>query len=152
METRTHDQVIVESLTKLAQANRDSEEGYSTAAEAVREGDADLHTLFHRYALQRAQFAGELEQEIHTYGGEYPVEGSFTGTLRKGWLNIRSAISGNDPEAIVAECLKAENAVLEDYQETLHQDLPEYLKEMIRQQHDQLLETRQRLQAIKQTT
>ncbi|MEN6544890.1 MAG: PA2169 family four-helix-bundle protein [Armatimonadia bacterium] len=152
MGTRTHDETIVDALTKLARANRDSEEGYTTAAEAVRESDADLHTLFHRYAQQRAHFAGELEQEIHTYGGEYPVEGSISGTLRKGWLNLRSAISGHDSHAIVAECLKAENATLEDYEEALRQDLPEYLKEMIREQHDDLLETRQRLQAIKQAT
>lgn len=152
MGTRTHDETIVDALTKLARADRDSEEGYSAAAEAVRESDADLHTLFHRYAKQRAQFAGELEQEIHAYGGEYPVEGTLGGTLRKGWLNLRSAISGGDSEAIVAECLRAESAALEDYEEVLRQDLPEYIKEMIREQHDHLLETRQRLQAIKQAT
>jgi len=152
MGTRTHDETIVDALTRLARANRDSEEGYSTAAEAVRETDADLHTLFHRYAKQRAQFAGELEQEIHSYGGEYPVQGTICGALRKGWLNLRSAIGGHDPDAIVVECINAENAALEDYEEALRQDLPEYLKEMIREQHDHFLETRQRLQAIKAAT
>lgn len=152
MRTGTKNQSIVEALTHLVQANRDSDEGYSAAAEAVREKDSELHTVLHRYAQQRARFAGELEQEVRTYGGEYPIGGTFGGTLRKGWLNLRSAISGGDAAGILAECDKAEEDTLEDYRDALQHDLPDYLKEMIRQQHDEILQALQQLRALKKVS
>jgi uncharacterized protein (TIGR02284 family) len=151
MRGTTHTENIVEALTNLAQSNRDSEEGYSEAAESVRDSDSELHTLLHKNAQQRARFAGELEQEVRTYGGEYPIEGTLGGTLRKGWLNLRSALSGGDASAILDECINSDEGALEDYRDTLQQDLPDYLKEMIRQQHDEIMETVQHLRALKQT-
>lgn len=152
MRSSTHTEEIVKALTSLAQANRDSEEGYSEAAESVRDKDPELHTLLHRYAQQRARFAGELEQEVRTYGGEYPIGGTFEGTLRKGWLNLRSAISGGDSGAMLDECIRADESTLEEYRDALDQDLPDYLKEMVRQQHDEIMEAVQQLRAMKQVS
>lgn len=148
MRTETHADVAVDALNHLLQTNRDSEEGYRAAAEALRE-DSSLHTLLHRYSQQRARFAGDLEQEVRTYGGEPAGEGTMAGSLRRGWLGLKSAVTGGSPRAILAECDRSEQSALEDYEEALKDDLPEYLKETLRQQHDEILEARQHLRALK---
>ena len=148
MRTETHADVAVDALNHLIQTNRDSEEGYRTAAEALRE-DSSLHTLLHRYSQQRARFAGDLEQEVRTYGGEPAEEGTMAGSLRRGWMDLKSAVTGGSPRAILAECDRSEQAALEDYEEALQDDLPEYLKETLRQQHDEILEALQHLRALK---
>lgn len=150
MRTETHTEVAVEGLNHLIEANRDSEEGFAAAAEAVRDHDQTLHTLLHRYSLQRARFAGDLEQEVRTYGGEPSEEGTTTGTLRRGWLNLRAALTGGKETAILAECEHAEQSTLHTYEAALRADLPEYLKETIRQQHDEILEALQHIRALRE--
>lgn len=149
MRTETHSEVAVEGLNRLIEMNRDSEEGYHTAAEAIKESDPTLHTLFHRYSQQRARFSGDLEQEVRTYGGEPSDTGTTAGSLRRGWLNIKAAITGGSTDSILAECDRAEESALHTYEEVLREDLPEYLKETIRQQHDEILEAMQHIRALR---
>jgi uncharacterized protein (TIGR02284 family) len=149
MQTKVHNEVVAAALAGLMQTNRDSETGYWTAAESVN--DPALHTLFHRYAQRRARYAAELERELRGYGGEASTGASFSGRVRRSWLHLKAALTGDNVGAVLAECDRAEQAALEDYEAALHEDLPEHLKEMIRQQHDDLQESRQHLRALKET-
>jgi uncharacterized protein (TIGR02284 family) len=148
MRTVTHSDVVTTNLNSLIQANRDSEEGFRTAADAVAE--EDLPTVLHRYAQQRARFAAELEQEVRTFGGEPDTSGSATGSVRNAWLSLKSAVSGGDAAAILASCENAEEATLSEYEDVLKEDLPDYLKEMVRQQHDEVQESIQHIRALRQ--
>lgn len=150
MRTATQNEVIVDALNSLIQTNHDSENGYRTAASGVDE-ESDLASIFHRYAQHHARFAAELEQEVRTYGGEPETGGTFGGSLASGWMNIKSAITGGDEDAILNECIRAEESAQENYQDALQEDLPDYLKEMLRQQHDQIQESIQHLRALKQS-
>lgn len=149
MRTETHSAVAVEGLNRLIETNRDSEDGYHAAAESAKDSDHALHTLFHRYSQQRARFAGDLEQEVRTYGGEPSDSGTAVGSLRRGWLNLKAAITGGGVDSILAECDRVEESTLHTYEEVLHEDLPEYLKETIRLQHDEILEALQHIRALK---
>ena len=148
MDTQTHTDAIVEALDRLIEVNRDTETGYWTAAEGVANESA-LQTLFHRFAQQRARFAADLEQEVRTYGGEPSDKGTVGGSLRRGWLHIKAAVTGGDETAVLAECERSEQIALESYEDALREDLPEYLKETLHQQHDEVLEVLQQLRALK---
>lgn len=150
MSPQTHSEVAVEGLNHLIETNRDSEEGYRTAAEALKDSDHTLHTLFLRYSQQRARFAADLEQEVRTYGGEPSDSGTVGGSLRRGWRNLKAAVTGGSVNSILAECDRAEESTGHSYEKVLREDLPEYLKETIRQQHDEILEARQHVRALKE--
>jgi uncharacterized protein (TIGR02284 family) len=110
-------------LRNLIQTLEDGKEGFRLAADAI--DNSDLKKLFTHYSEQRAQFAMDLHNLSNGFGdpadnGNGPLEG----TLRRGWLNLRSAISANDPAAILAECERGEEHAVSQYRKALDQSLP----------------------------
>ena len=150
MRTQTHTDAVVETLSHLIQTNRDSESGYWTAAEGVK--DPALHTLFHRYCQQRARFAAELEQEIRIHGGERPEGGTIAGKVRGSWQTLKAAIGGGKQSVVLGSAEDAELGALEDYEDALQAELPEYIKETLRQQHDEIQESLQHVRALKEAS
>src|SRR5215213_2924601 len=113
---------VIATLNGLIQTCRDGEEGFRTAAEGV--GSPELKELFGGYARQRAGFAGELQDEVRRLGGE-PVEGgSVTGSVHRGWMGLKAALTGEDERAILGECERGEDSALAAYRAALGVDLP----------------------------
>ena len=80
-----------------------------------------------------------------TFSGKVVVDSS--GPVK----GLRAAVTGGDETALLAECDRAEQAALENYEDALHEALPDYLKEMIRQQHGEIQESLQHIRALKQS-
>jgi uncharacterized protein (TIGR02284 family) len=93
---------VVDELVRLAQVNRDAEAGFGTAANEVR--NSELETLFSRYAKQHATFSAELQTEIRRLDGDPSSSGSLGGTLRRGWMDFKAAVSGHSSAALLASC------------------------------------------------
>ena len=62
-------------LNDLIRINHDRVTGYEKAIEELKDGDADLKTLFRRYTMESRQYAQELTQEVTRLGGD-PAEGT----------------------------------------------------------------------------
>ena len=89
-------------INQLIATSKDGELGYRTAAEHVH--NTQLRTVFSDYARQRAQFALQLQGEVERLGGTAQDSGSITAALHRGWIDVKSALSGGDGSAIVAAC------------------------------------------------
>src|SRR5436305_26090 len=113
---------VISTLNDLIETCKDGEAGYHWAADGVE--DAELKSLFNRYAQQRAQFASELRSEVRHLGGDPEDSGSTGGALHRGWINVKSAVTGKDREAIISECERGEDAAVESYEEALKESLP----------------------------
>src|SRR5262245_27395414 len=92
---------LIACLNDLIETCRDGEKGFRSAAEHVK--DENLQAFFRRCSYQRAQFASELQAEVRQLGGNATQGGSVSGAFHRGWMNIRSAITGGD-DSIIAEC------------------------------------------------
>src|SRR5689334_14335909 len=92
---------FVSRLNDLIETCKIGEEGYRLAADKVE--DAELKSLFGRYAEQRAKFASDLQGEVRKLGGDPEDSGtSAVGeVLMRGWLNIKLALSSNDRKLIL---------------------------------------------------
>src|SRR5690349_11369619 len=99
-ETPSNDDTI-STINGLIQTCKDGQEGFKQAAEGVQ--NSQLKTLFYDLGQQRAQFAGELQTLVRELGGDPEKEGSFSGALHRGWINIKSAVTGQDEHAILNE-------------------------------------------------
>ena len=96
-------------LNDLIETLKDGQEGFRAAAEDVK--SSDLKTLFSEYSLQRSQFAGELQSLAHSLGEKEPeTAGSVSGALHRGWINLKSALTSKDEQAILAECERGEDS------------------------------------------
>ncbi|MBI4471549.1 MAG: PA2169 family four-helix-bundle protein [Acidobacteria bacterium] len=133
---------LIVSLNELIETCRDSEKGFQTAADHVK--DDGLRKFFHQCSLQRAQFASELQSEVRQLGGKPEQSGSTSGALRRGWMNIKSVITLGD-DSIIAECERGEDAALEAYHRVLKQNLPPNALPVVKHQYTEIKRSHDRV-------
>jgi uncharacterized protein (TIGR02284 family) len=141
---------VIATLNGLIQICRDGEEGFRTAAEGV--GNPELKELFHGYARQRGGFASELEDEVRRLGGEPAEGGSVTGSVHRGWMGLKAALTGEDERAILGECERGEDSALAAYRAALGVDLPASVRSMVERQFAEVKEAHQRIRNLGRAT
>jgi uncharacterized protein (TIGR02284 family) len=127
----TNDEVI-SLLNNLIETCKDGEQGFKEAAEGVER--SDLKSTFYEYSQQRSQYAGILQGLVRSLGGDAENDGSISGAMHRGWINIKSAVTGRDEAAILNECERGEDYAKEAYEEALKTSLPSNVEDVLRQQ------------------
>lgn len=148
MATDTDD--VISTLNNLIETCKDGQNGFQTAADGVK--NSELKTLFHTYAQQRAQFAGDLQNEVLRLGGDPEKTGSVAATLHRGWINIKSTVTGEDEGAVIAECERGEDSAVKNYKEALEQNLPQNIRATVESQYAQVKEAHDRIRSLKRAS
>lgn len=136
------------AFNDLVEINKTGAKGYQEAAEGV--SSPQLKAELSRFSQQRAQFASELTQHASQLGLNIEdgntVEGLLTdaaAAVHQGWINIKSAITGQNDTAILGECETGDSVALKAYETALKAgDLPMEAKSVLEQQHSQVLEAK----------
>ncbi|WP_081210652.1 ferritin-like domain-containing protein [Salegentibacter sediminis] len=122
-----------EKLNELLEKSYDAEKGFQKAAEKVK--NDRLSDFFRQKSQERKMFIKELRDEIAGYGQVPENGGSSTGSMHRTWMDLKTALSGDDEEVILQETLKGEQAALEDYKDiTTETDLPPSLNSKLNRQ------------------
>lgn len=135
--TKTNEEVI-STLNNLIETCKDGQEGFKTAAEGVY--NTNLKSLFYNYSQQRAQFVGELQEQVRQLGGDPEHSGSISGTLHRGWMEIKSAVLGKDEKAVLNECERGEDSALSNYREAAKEQLPQPVSYLVNRQLASIIE------------
>lgn len=106
-------------LNDLIETCRDGEQGYNRAAKDAK--DPELARVFSQYATQRTQYISELQQAVRSLGGDPDKHSSVSGALHRGWINLKSALSRNEPHAVLSECERGEDAAVANYRTALNE-------------------------------
>jgi uncharacterized protein (TIGR02284 family) len=133
-----------EVIDNLIETLKDGREGFKQAAEGV--SDPKLKSLLSDYSQQRSRFATALQSEARRHEETEPeTSSSATGALHRGWMNLKSAITGGDEHAILAECERGEDSAVEEYKKALEDGLTPSAQELVSRQfaeiksaHDQI--------------
>src|SRR6266480_7816515 len=120
---------VISTLNDLIETSRDGEEGFRTCAEGVK--NARLKEVFEHAASRCAQAVSELQAKVRSLGGDPENRGSVSGSLHRGWVNIKSTITGMDEAAVLAECERGEDVAKGVYENALKKDLPADLRSMV---------------------
>lgn len=116
MKTTTSKEKIT-ALKELIIINNDRYEGYTKASEMVK--DADLKTLFTKFASESKGFSEELKTHI-PYSDEKPGdETTLSGKVFRAWMDIKKALSSDDRKAVLASCEFGEDAAKKTYDSVL---------------------------------
>jgi uncharacterized protein (TIGR02284 family) len=142
----TSNEAVIATLNNLIETCRDGQEGFRTAAGHA--ASAELKELFHSYSLQRANFVGELQDEVRRLGGEPAEAGSLAASLHRGWIDLKSAVAGGDADAILAECERGEEAALASYRDALDSDLPASVRAVVERQFAEVKKARSRVREL----
>jgi uncharacterized protein (TIGR02284 family) len=138
---------VISTLNGLIETCKDGQEGFRQAAEGVER--SDLKSLFYEFSQQRAQFTGELQNLVQGLGGDPENSGSLAGSLHRGWINIKAAVTGKDDAAILNECERGEDSAKNTYKEALETPMPEYIKETLRTEYAAIQEAHDRVKALR---
>ncbi|GAA4730929.1 ferritin-like domain-containing protein [Flavisolibacter ginsenosidimutans] len=114
---------IVSLLNDLIRINHDRVVGYEKAVEELKDGDADLKTLFQRYITESRQYAQELTQEVSRLGADAADGTTNSGKIYRVWMDLKSAITGKDRKTILDNCEFGEDAAQKAYDLALNADV-----------------------------
>ena len=106
-----------EILRHLIEICKDGEHGFKTAGDDAK--DADLKSTLLAYSQQRTGFIRELEARLLALGCDASEHGSLSGSLHRGWINLRAAVTSHEQHAVLAECERGEDSAVAAYREAL---------------------------------
>ena len=144
--TASNDDVI-STLNGLIETCKDGQNGFKEAAEGVER--SDLKSLFYEFSQQRSQFAGELQSLVQSLGGDPENTGSVAAALHRGWINIKSAVTGKDEAAILNECERGEDSAKNAYKNALEEPLPANIMETVQTQYVSVQAAHDRVKALR---
>lgn len=105
-------------LNELIETLKDGQAGFRAAADDVQ--SLELKDLFLGYSEQRSGFSADLQALARTFGEFHPAEsGTVAGALHRGWINLKSALSTADEQAVLNECERGEDAAVAHYEKAL---------------------------------
>jgi uncharacterized protein (TIGR02284 family) len=139
---------IVSVLDELIETLKDGQQGYREAADHV--SDPKLKSLFRDYSDQRSRFATALQTEARKFGENKPEDdSSATGALHRGWIDLKSAVTGGDEHAILAECERGEDSAVEEFQKAVEDGLPPALQEVVSRQYAEIKAAHDRIKDLR---
>lgn len=122
----------ISTLNNLIETCKDGQEGFKQAAEGV--DNSETKSLFYELGQQRTKFVGELQSLVRELGGDPENSGSVTGAIHRGWINIKSAVTGQDQGSILNEAERGEDVAKAAYEKALKEDLPANVRSTVEQQ------------------
>jgi uncharacterized protein (TIGR02284 family) len=135
------------TLNELIETCRDGQEGFKQAAEGV--SSEQLKSVFSKYSQERAGYVADLQNLVRTLGGDPEESGSTAGALHRGWINIKSAVTGSDDAAILNECERGEDSAKDIYKKAQKEDLPGYIRDIVEAQFSGVLAAHDHIRTLR---
>jgi uncharacterized protein (TIGR02284 family) len=140
----------ISTLNGLIETLKDGEQGFRTAAQAAQ--DPLLKSLFQQYSRQRSEMTRELQSEVRRLGGDPENTGSMAGAAHRGWINIKSVVTGKDDASIVAEAERGEDSAKKMYEQALSEPLSPQTLALVREQAMKIHDAHDRVRALEKAT
>lgn len=137
-------------LRHLVEICKDGDHGFTTAGNDAK--DAHLKSTLLGYAQQRATFARELEARLIALGCDATEHGSVSGSLHRGWIDLRSALTSNEPHAVLAECERGEDSAVAAYREALEKLEDTASRELVSRQFAAVYAAHNEVKRLRDTT
>lgn len=138
---------VIAVLNDLTETSKDGEREFHKAAEATR--DQQLKLLFSSRANDCTRAARELQDLVRGMGGRPENHGSMGGALHRGWLGVKTVVSGRSDEAILNECERGEDTAEHHYRMALDAELPADVRQVVERQYQGVRENHDRLRSLR---
>ena len=137
----------------IVEVLEDGKKGFDHAADKLAESNrVDLAPMFREFSEQRAGFAAELTTMAAAYGDEIDEHGSVKGTIHRGWMAVKDALSGSDPDGILDAAEQGEDHAVDSYKKALDEDISPELKDVLRRQMGTVQATHDQVKALRNAT
>lgn len=141
---------VLSTLNGLIETCKNGEEGFRTAAEGI--SDQAIKVAFAKFSRERWQMARELQDEVQGLGGTPETSGSLGGAVHRGWMNIKSAVTGGNDQQIVAEAERGEDIAKAAYKSALEESLPAQVRALVERQAAQVTAVHDLVRAMEKSS
>ena len=128
----------VQSVLKaVVNVLEDSQKGFADIGEHLK--DDTLKRYFLAESLKRANFRGELENELHRHGvADVHETGTVAGAFHRTWGDLKAKLGGGDT-TLLETAEQGEDAAKKAYKDALEQDLPLPIRQLLTEQQSHVL-------------
>ena len=134
---------------ELVETLKDGERGFASAAEKLQDGDRpEWATVLQRLSKQRVDFHREIVALGHDYGDDVDESGTLTAAAHRGWIALKDALTGDDPDGVLKAALTGEDHTVSEYEKALQQDLSAGFQMVVSRQHSAVLAARDEIRAL----
>lgn len=142
-------QYIVKALERLIEVARDGQNGYRDGADHAK--DPQLRSFLAQISLERAKFAGDLENEAVRLGqSDVDRSGSALGALHRGWTDLKTNLGGGD-DAILSSMETGDTYARKIYEKYTNDNrIPDEILGIIRNQAQALMGAIDRVHAMRE--
>ena len=125
-----------ESVTKqLVETLEDGKNGFAKGAQKLTSSNQpQLSETFAKYSQQRAGFAAELNTMAKSYGDDAEDSGTLTAAVHRGWMSLKDALSGDDPQGVLDVAAQGEAHAVTEYEKALKDDISDGLRVVVQRQ------------------
>ncbi|MGE4241696.1 ferritin-like domain-containing protein [Ramlibacter sp.] len=138
---------VIDLLKDLVECSKDGEYGFRECAEHAKR--ADLKGIFLQRADDCRSGAQELNAMIRSLGGSVEEGGSAMGALHRGWVAVKSALTGYDDKAILAECERGEDNAKARYRSALDKPMPQHVRQLVQRQLDGVIRNHDQVKVLR---
>ncbi len=141
---------MADKLNELLEKNYDSEKGLRNAVDDIQ--NPQLKAFFKEKAAERYDFGHELKSEIRNFG-EAPDKGSSVkADAHRAWMDLKSALSGNNEEAVLEEAIRGEKLAVKNYNEVIENiDFPPSTKNLLLKQRNAIQQTLEKAKSLEKS-
>jgi len=113
---------ISKKINSLIEKNNDAHKGYEKAAKNA--DSSQLKSFFMQQSSERKSFASKLSTNLKVYNPDFDVDsdGSATGSIHRTWMDVKAALSMDDDESLLEECIRGDKASAKEYKEFLDEN------------------------------
>lgn len=138
---------IVSTLNDLIETCKDGEEGFRTCAQDI--SDPEMKDYFISRAQRCSTAAAELQDVVEELGGTPETSSSVSAALHRRWVDIKSAVTGKDDEAILNECERGEDVAKKSYENALSKDLPVDVRALVERQYQGVMQNHDQVKGMR---
>ncbi|WP_420452892.1 ferritin-like domain-containing protein [Ilumatobacter sp.] len=137
----------------LMETLADGRKGFSDAAEKLADSNrSDLASKFRELSEQRAGFHAELETMAAAYGDDIDEDGSVGAAVHRGWMSLKDALSGSDPDGVLDAAEQGEDHALSEYKDALDKDISADLKTTVQRQYSAIQTAHDEVKRLRDST
>jgi uncharacterized protein (TIGR02284 family) len=134
-KARTHE--VESALKAVINALEDGQKGMAAIGEYLQ--NERLKVYFLAESLRRANFRGELENELHRHGiADVHETGTAAGALHRAWARIKAGLGGGD-HTLLETAEEGEDEAVAAYKDALQRELPMPLRELLTTQQKHII-------------
>ena len=124
------------AVTKdLVETLEDGKEGFAKGAEKLESsGNTREAAVFKRLSEQRNAFSAELRKLAQVNGEEADASGSLAGKLHRGWMSLKDALAGSEPDGVLDAAEQGEDHAVGEYDKALEAEISPPLRAVVERQ------------------